>query len=133
MSSTQPTPEPQDGSGQSHSPRDDSQSAGVPTPGGMGFFRALFDFSFRHFVTPAVIQVYYAVALVVLAIGVIAGLISAIVLATESPGLGIVQLFLVPIFGFVYLLVLRMVLELVANLFRIGADVKAMREHAERS
>lgn len=111
--------------------------AGYQMPvGGSGknFFASLFDFSFRHFVTPQVIQIYYVVGLVVLGIGVLFGLISAItIIASDFALLGLLQLILVPIFGFVYLLLLRMGLELVANFFRIGDDVKAMREKSDRT
>lgn len=101
---------------------------------GKNFFTSLFDFSFRSFVTPQVIQIYYIVGLVVLGIGVLLGLISAIITIAEFDALiGLVQLILVPIMGFVYLLALRMGLELVANFFRMGEDVKAMREKADRT
>ncbi|ADD40777.1 DUF4282 domain-containing protein [Stackebrandtia nassauensis] len=101
---------------------------------GKNFFASLFDFSFRSFVTPQVIQIYYVVALVVLGIGVVFGLISAVITIAEFDAfLGLVQLILVPIFGFVYLLLVRMGLELVSNFFRIGEDVKAMREKSDRT
>lgn len=101
---------------------------------GKNFFGSLFDFSFRSFVTPQVIQIYYVVGLVVLGIGVLFGLISAIItIASDWVLLGLFQLIMVPIMGFVYLLLLRMGLELVANFFRIGEDVKSMREKSDRT
>lgn len=113
-------------------------TAGYPAQpvGGSGknFFGSLFDFSFRSFITPQVLQIYYMVGLVLLGIGVLFGLISAIIVIAEVDALfGLMQLILVPIIGFVYLLLLRMGLELVANFFRIGEDVKAMREKSDRT
>lgn len=108
----------------------------APTQPGQGknFFASLFDFSFRSFITPNVIQIYYVVGLVLLGIGVLFGLISAVVtMASEFALLGLLQLIMVPIIGFVYLLLLRMMLELVANFFRIGDDIRAMRDKSDRT
>lgn len=102
--------------------------------GGKSFLGSLFDFSFRSFVTPQVIQIYYVVGLVVLGIGVLFGLISAIVtISSDWVLLGLFQLIMVPVTGFVYLLLLRMGLELVANFFRMGEDVKALRDKSDRT
>ncbi|MGH8795025.1 MAG: DUF4282 domain-containing protein [Stackebrandtia sp.] len=106
----------------------DTSSEGRPK----GLFAALFDLSFKHFATPTVIQVYYVVGLVLLGLGVLAGVIGALVVMTSSPAVGFLQLLLTPIFGFGFLLLLRMFLELVSNLFRIGEDVRALRRRLER-
>ena len=105
-----------------------------PPSQGRTFFASMFDFSFRSFITPSVIQIYYVVGLVLLGIGVLFGLISAVItMASDFAILGLMQLILVPVIGFVYLLGLRMALELVANFFRIGDDIRAMREKSDRA
>ncbi len=39
------------------------------TPQGKGFFGALFDFSFEHFVTPMIVKVVYILSIIALGVG----------------------------------------------------------------
>lgn len=97
------------------------------------FFGSLFDFSFTSFVTPQLVPIIYAIALVVLGVGVVAGLVTAVVTFTWDPALAGIQLVAIPVIGFGYLIVVRMFLEQLANLLRIGSDLRAIRKRVDRN
>lgn len=92
-----------------------------------GFLKALFDFSFTHFVTPKIVKVVYVVGLVLIA------LLTLVVFLTAfrhfgdgfgaSPLLGLVQLVAAPLLGIVYLAFFRMSLELYYAVIRLSEDV----------
>jgi len=111
--------QPPTGGGSSGFPQYPSGGAG-PTPTAKGFFGALFDFSFEHFITPIIVKVVYVVALVVLVIG---WLVWSLAFLSQSPGLG----FLVLIFGAVvvilYLAFIRMTLEFYLAIVRMSQDI----------
>ncbi|MGI8576442.1 MAG: DUF4282 domain-containing protein [Nocardioidaceae bacterium] len=92
----------------------------APTPSPKGFFGALFDFSFEHFITPIIVKVVYVVALIVLVLG---WLLWTIVALTQNGGFG----FLVLIFGAVvvilYLAFIRMTLEFYLAIVRMSQDI----------
>ncbi len=100
-----------------------------PYPGGAdgqandakGFFGALFDFSFTHFVTPKIVKVVYILATVALAlfylIVVVAGLLS------DSPLAGVLVLLLGWIPFLIYLALIRMTLEFYYALIRMSEDI----------
>ena len=111
-------------------------SASVPDPGqptrttdrgDVGFFRALFDLSFNHFVTPKIVKVVYVVGLVLI------GLLTLVVFFSAfrhfgdgfgaSPLLGVVQLLAAPLLGIFYLAFFRMSLELYYAVIRLSEDV----------
>jgi hypothetical protein len=80
------------------------------------FFAAMFDLSFREFITPRIIQVVFIVMLVIAALGVL----STIVAAFEGGALaGVVILILSPAIFLVAALFIRIYLEVVILLFRI--------------
>ncbi|CAM3196828.1 DUF4282 domain-containing protein [Stackebrandtia soli] len=115
------------------------QQPGYPPQGGMttpvagqqykGFFSSLFDFTFKSFVTPKVIQIYYVVALIVIGLAGLGMLLSFLI--SGEPVLIIIGIIVVPLVIFIYLLLVRMGLELVANIFRIGENIQAMRDRAD--
>ncbi|WP_127573050.1 DUF4282 domain-containing protein [Georgenia faecalis] len=74
-----------------------------------GFFGALFDFSFRHFVTPSFVKIIYAVAIV--AIG-LAWLVLVVGGFMRTPLLGVVFLVFGSIVALFYVLLVRVSLEL---------------------
>lgn len=91
-----------------------------------GFFARLFDFSFETFITPTIIKALFIIYLVVIALTAIT---LVIVGFTQSALLGILMLIIgVPIFGFIYILVGRVWLELVIIFFRIHENTDALVE-----
>jgi len=83
------------------------------------FLGALFDFSFRSFVTLRIVRFLYAVAVVLLAVGTVAAVVGGVATgrnALEMAGF----LLLAPIGAFLYLLIIRVSLELMVVIFRIG-------------
>lgn len=106
---------------------------GGTDPGGLpggevdakGFVKSLYDFKFAHFVTPKLLRFFYAFFVIVLTIG--AGLFMLASLASGDSGAVFVGLFIIPIGYFVYLILTRIYFELVAALFRIADDLRAIR------
>ncbi|TVR54771.1 MAG: DUF4282 domain-containing protein [Gemmatimonadales bacterium] len=83
------------------------------------FLGALFDFSFRSFVTLRIVRFLYAVAVVLLAVGVIAALVGGMATGRNALEMAGFLLF-APIGAFLYLLIIRVSLELMVVIFRIG-------------
>ncbi len=94
-----------------------------------GFFAGLFDFSFSRFVTLRVIRVLYALA-------VLAAAVAALVTlgACSRGGVGgvLVGLILAVVVFFVYVLIARVWLEVIAVLFRIAENTTVLAEKARR-
>ena len=93
-------------------------------PGGQpprkGFFGALFDFSFEHFVTPMLVKAVYIVAIVALGLGWVFWLLATF---SQSAGFGIAVLLLGPILIFLYLCLIRMTLEFYLAVTRMSQDI----------
>jgi hypothetical protein len=87
-----------------------------------GFFRSLFDTSFSSLIVTRVIKVAYVIAIVLFTLVALGALIAA--LASEKPGEIVVSIILIPIVWLVYLIWIRILLELVIIIFRIGEDVR---------
>jgi hypothetical protein len=89
-----------------------------------GFFEALFDTRFDSLITPKLIRLLYVIGMIVLAIGVIVAIIVGFV---NDAGTGVITLILAPIVALIYLIVVRVYLELVIVAFKIreGVDVVA--------
>lgn len=85
-----------------------------------GFFGALFDFSFEHFVTPILVKVVYILATVGLALVWLIWLVAAF---SQEPALGIVVLLLGPIGVVIYLAIIRMTLEFYLSVVRMSQDI----------
>jgi hypothetical protein len=81
-----------------------------------GFFESLMDTTFESLITPKLIRFLYIVGMVVLALGALA---IVVVGFTEGAGSGILALILAPIGALIYLIVLRLYLELVVVAFKI--------------
>ena len=92
---------------------------GAPPPS-KGFFGALFDFSFEHFVTPMLVKAVYIVAIVALGLG---WLILVAPAFSQSAGFGLVVLLLGPILIFLYLCLIRMTLEFYLAITRMSQDI----------
>lgn len=98
-------------------------SGGQPLGGDQvkGFFGSLFDFSFQSFITGRLIRVLYVLALIGLALWTLGWLVGA--LASQDGTLiflGLIGAPLAFLFGLIYV---RVLLELIIVIFRIGDDV----------
>lgn len=101
---------------------------GAPPSRGKGFFADLFDFGFTDFVTPKVVKFVYVVVTIIIALAWIFYIILGF---TISPGAGLLVLIFGPIVALLWLLVCRITLELTMVIFRIGADLHAVRERKD--
>jgi Domain of unknown function (DUF4282) len=85
-----------------------------------GFFGALFDFRFEHFVTPMIVKFVYILALVAL---VIAWLVFLVGGFADSVTSGVFVLVVGPILLLLYLALIRMTLEFYLALVRMSQDI----------
>lgn len=81
-----------------------------------GFFGSLFDFSFENFVFPKIIRVLYAIAVVFVCIGYLGGVVYAFQMDMMY---GIGAIILGPIVIILYLIMIRVWMEVAIVLFRI--------------
>ncbi len=91
------------------------------------FFASLFDFSFSRFVTLRLVKFFYVVSMILLVlvmIGVIIAGFTEAVSGVETVG----YIVLGPVLAFLYLLMIRVSLELVVVVFRIGETATEIRE-----
>jgi hypothetical protein len=96
---------------------------GGPVPSGQprkGFFGALFDFGFEHFITPIIVKIVYVLALVGLVIGWLGFLVTGF---AADASIGIVVLVLGPIAVILYLAFIRMTLEFYLAIVRMSQDI----------
>jgi Domain of unknown function (DUF4282) len=88
-----------------------------------GFFASLLDFGFTSFITLRFLRVIYVV------LGVMT-LLTAVVMLVLNLSRGgttaVVAVFLVPIFTLLYLIMIRVYLEVIALFFRIGENISVM-------
>ena len=104
------------------------------------FFSALFDVSFRTFITRRLASVFYIVGLVGIAIGFLVyfgiGLINGIRLLSYNVGGGVslivATLILVPLITFLAIVVLRFVIEAVVALIAIAENTERTAQHTKR-
>jgi hypothetical protein len=91
-----------------------------------GFFGSLFDFSFESFVFPKIIRVLYWIAVVVICLAYLAGVVYGFGQSTEY---GVAALFLGPVVLLLYLIIVRVWMEVAIVLFRIyeNTDIIARR------
>lgn len=140
--SAEPTTSSADGP--AYSPAADRDDTGVPASlrgefddVSSGFFRALFDLSFRTFITRRLASVFYLVGLIAIAIGFIvyfvSGLISGINALFFNVGAGVslivATLILVPIATFLAVVILRFVIEAVVALIAIAENTERTAEN----
>ena len=105
------------------------------------FWRKLFDFRFNNFVTKDVLGVVYALGLVVIAISYIGAVIGAFgagsdcittiagqapVCSGGDPAGGVIVLIFGLVIAFLAAIYLRIILEVVAVLFAIHYDIRAL-------
>jgi len=87
-----------------------------------GFFSRLFDVSMKTFITPSIIKVLFIIGLIVISLGSLILFIAG----TQADG-GIVLVLLAPLYWFVGVLYLRVVLEVIIVLFRIEENTRNKR------
>ncbi|MEJ7627990.1 MAG: DUF4282 domain-containing protein [Nocardioidaceae bacterium] len=100
-------------------PQYPSAGGGQP-PSSKGFFGALFDFSFEHFITPIIVKVVYVVALIVLVLG---WLFWTVATLSQSAGLGVFIFLLGGVVVVLYLAFIRMTLEFYLAIVRMSQDI----------
>ena len=90
----------------------------------MGFFRALFDLSFREFITTKLIKVLYVVLLILIAIGFVVAFFSGLITMFSRGGSlsGLVLILLAPLGALLYIILARMWMELIIVIFRIAEN-----------
>jgi hypothetical protein len=102
----------------------------APPPGvagsSKGFMASLFDFGFNSFVTPKVVKVVYVLITILISLGTIGIIITGFRLNVAA---GIFFLVIVaPLFFFIYLALWRIALEIFILIFRIGDDIRNIRD-----
>jgi len=106
-----------------------------------GFFRSLFDLSFRHFVTGRVVSFLYVVSLIFVSLntlfsaGYFSVLLGVFLTTVYSQALGWVAgialfLLVAPILLFVSVVYVRVLLEIVMVLLRIAENTAALADRA---
>lgn len=91
----------------------------------VSFFKSLFDFQLRHFITLSVLRFLYALLTILIVLG------GAIIMLTglfSGEGLGLLYVILTPPAVLLYLIFTRLYIELLANLQRIGDNTQKMVE-----
>jgi hypothetical protein len=101
-----------------------------PVSPGTGFFESLMDTRFDNLITPKLIRFLYVVSIVVLAIGAILVIVSGFV---DEVGTGILALILAPIGALIYLIVIRLWLELIVVAFKIREAAEEVAANTRRA
>jgi Domain of unknown function (DUF4282)/zinc-ribbon domain/Protein of unknown function (DUF2510) len=92
-----------------------------------GFFRSLYDFKFTSLIAPRWMRFIYAVLLVVITVVAVITVIASLALMAKQAGAGILLLIFVVFYYFLWLIGLRVMVEIIIVFFRIGDDVRAIR------
>jgi hypothetical protein len=124
----------------------DPDDTGVPTVTGdvsdvgRGFVSALFDLSFKTFITRRLASAFYLVGLIVIAISFLVffvrGIWGGIAALSFNVGAGLslllATLILVPLFTFLAVVVLRLIIEAVVALIAIAENTQQTADNTER-
>jgi magnesium-transporting ATPase (P-type) len=95
------------------------EATAQPSPSGSnqrGFFESLMDTRFDNLITPKLIRFLYIVSMIALAIGALVWIVAGF---AHSAGTGVLFLVLAPLAALVYLIVVRLYLELIVVAFKI--------------
>ena len=93
----------------------------------LGFFGALFDFSFETFATPVVIKVLYILSLILNGLGYVVLVIAGF---SVSVGAGLLALIGGALLTLIYVILTRVLLELFYSVVRMSEDIRAMRNRS---
>jgi hypothetical protein len=88
-----------------------------------GFFAALFDFGFTSFITLKFLRVIYTILVCLI---LLVGLLFLIYGLSQGGGPAVAFIFLAPIATLLYLILVRIYMELIAMFFRIGENTAIM-------
>jgi hypothetical protein len=91
-----------------------------------GFFAALFDFGFTSFITLRFLKVIYAVLVGLI---LLFGVVFLLVGLSRGGGAAVASIVLAPLATLLYLIMVRIYMELVAMFFRIGENTAVMAAH----
>ena len=102
------------------------------TPDGnqRGFLESLMDTRFDSLITPKLIRFLYVVSMVVLAIGT---LITVVAAFADKASTGIIVLILAPLIALIYLIVVRLWLELIVVTFKIRDAAEQISSNTRRA
>jgi hypothetical protein len=93
------------------------------------FFAALFDFSFSSFINTRVIKVLYVLVVIITGLG---ALVSTFAAFRVNATFGLLTLVIAdPLYIIIVLTLWRLLLEALIVFFRIGEDVRVLRERGE--
>ncbi len=90
-----------------------------------GFLGALFDFSFSEFITIKLIKILYISGIIFSTIVAIIFIVSGFNIST---GVGIIFLILSPIIFLLYVILIRIWLEIIIVIFKIAENTKQLAE-----
>ena len=94
-----------------------------------GLFKALFDFSFEHYVAVKFAKFIYGLLLVALGIGILAFIVTTLGNSYSGAATKLFMIVIVlPIGSFVYLVMLRIYMELLLVLFKIAEHTRRTAE-----
>jgi hypothetical protein len=89
-----------------------------------GFFTQLFDFSFTEFITTKIIKFIYIIGMIVTGLATIGIIISGF---SQSVVIGIVALIFSPLIFIIYVIILRVWLEIIIVIFRISENTELLK------
>ena len=94
-----------------------------------GFFGALFDMSFSEFVTIKLIRILYILQLIIIAIGLVVGIIGSFVsMFTDNFLTGLLGLIFTPILALIWIILARVGNEIIIVVFRIAENTTDLVE-----
>ena len=95
-----------------------------------GFFKTLFDFSFKEFVTPKLLKFLYGLGLLLIVIFAVVIIAASF---NQSPVIGLLMLCIgAPLFVFMGVIYLRFFLELTNVLFHIAENISVIAKAYQR-
>src|SRR3954453_15555377 len=107
--------------------------ASSPLDGGQqdnrGFFESLMDTRFDSLITPKLIRFLYVISMIVLAVGTVVFVIAGF---AEQASTGVILLILAPIGALIYLIVIRLWLELIVVTFKIREAADQIAGNTQR-
>jgi hypothetical protein len=98
----------------------------MQTQNEMGFIKSLFDFNLTSFITMRVIRVIYAILTVIVVIVGSFATLAGILMIIREGAIGILYVILAPLGTLLYLILVRLWVEFLANLYRIGDNTQKM-------
>lgn len=94
----------------------------------ISFFTILFDLRFRNFITLRFVSVLYAIGIVLAALVALTAIVTGF---SAGVGRGILALILSPLFFLIYVVLIRLWLEILVVIFRIAENTSRLVEIGE--